>query len=66
MLETIIRLTSSYRNINEIVDDNSNCYMIIMMNAMRMNHSYSGDDSYVNEKKQMKMPMNHYRMNAKS
>jgi hypothetical protein len=50
MLDRIIRSTSSYRNINKIVDDNSNCYRIMVMDATRINHGYSGDDSYVNEK----------------
>ena len=30
-------------------DDNSNCYKSMMLNAIRINHGYSSEDSYIDE-----------------
>jgi hypothetical protein len=37
----------------EVVDDNSSPYKSIMMDAMRINHDYSGEDLSVDEKPNM-------------
>jgi hypothetical protein len=53
ILERIVGITSSCGNIYEVVDDNSNHYIRIMMEAMRVNHGYSGEDLSVDEKPNM-------------
>jgi hypothetical protein len=53
ILERIVGTTSSCGNIYEVVDDNSNHYIRIMMEAMRVNHGYSGEDLSVDEKPNM-------------
>ena len=50
MVEWMVGSTSSSNNIDKVVDDNSNSYMSIVMDVMRMNHNYSYDCSIVNEK----------------
>ena len=53
ILERIVGITSSCSNIYEVVDDNSNHYRNIMMDALKMNHGYSGEDLSVDEKLNM-------------
>ena len=53
ILERIVGTTSSCNNIYEVLDDNSNHYISIMMDVMRMNHDYSGEDLSVDEKPNM-------------
>ena len=53
ILERIVGTTSSCSNIYEVVDDNSNHYISIMMDAMRINHDYSGEYLSVDEKPNM-------------
>jgi hypothetical protein len=45
VLEGMIDLTSSSRNIHGFVDNNINTYRSMMMNEIRMNHDYSGEVS---------------------
>jgi len=49
MLDMIVSSTSSSSNIHEIVDDNSNYYRSMVMDAMRMNHDYLCEGSRVDE-----------------
>jgi hypothetical protein len=49
MLEMIIGSISSFSNIHEVVDDNSNCYRSMVMDTIKMNHSYWSKDSCVDE-----------------
>jgi len=42
MLERIVGSTSTSSNIYEVIDDNHNCYKSMVMEAMRINHGYSG------------------------
>jgi len=46
MLKRMVGLTFSSCNIHEFVDDNSNLYISIVMNAMRMNQSFLGEGLY--------------------
>jgi len=46
MLEMMVNSNSSSRNIHEFVNDNSNPYRSIVMDAMKMNQDYSGEDSF--------------------
>ena len=43
--------TSNSTNIHGFADDNSNPYRSMVVDAMRINHSYSGEGSCVDEKK---------------
>jgi hypothetical protein len=45
MLEMMVNSNSSSSNIHEFVDDNSNPYRSVVMDAMRMNKDYSGEGS---------------------
>jgi len=45
VLERIVGSTSTFSNIHEVVNDNSNCYRSMVIDVMRMNHSYSSEDS---------------------
>jgi len=45
MLEMMVNSNSSSSNIYEFVDDNSNPYRSVVMDAMRMNKNYSGESS---------------------
>jgi hypothetical protein len=49
MLEMIIGSISSSSNIHEVVDDNSNCYRSMVMDTIKMNHSYLSKDSCVDK-----------------
>jgi hypothetical protein len=46
MLEMMVNSNSSSSKIHEFVDDNNNPYRSVMMDAMRMNQDYSGEDSF--------------------
>ena len=50
MLEKIVGSTSTFSNIYEVIDDNHNRYKSMVMEAMRINHGYSGEGSCVHEK----------------
>jgi hypothetical protein len=53
MLEKIISLISSFIDLYEVVDDNSNHYRSMVINGIWINHVYSGLDSHnilLNEK----------------
>ena len=43
-LEMIVGSTSISNNIHKVIDDNNNFYRSIMMDAMRINHSYLGEE----------------------
>jgi hypothetical protein len=43
MLERIVGSTLTSSNIHEVIDDNSNCYRGMMVNAMIINHGYSSE-----------------------
>jgi len=45
-LEKIISSISSFINLYEVVDNNSNHYMSMVMNEIWINHVYSGEDSH--------------------
>jgi len=47
MLERMIDSTSSSSNIHEVLHDNSNYYMSMVMDAMRINNGYSSEGSRV-------------------
>jgi len=49
MLERIVGSTSTSSNIYEVIDDNHNRYKSMVMEAMRINHGYSGEGSCVHE-----------------
>jgi len=49
MVERMIGSTSSASNVHEIVDDNSNPYRTIIMDAMRMNRGYVGQCPIIDE-----------------
>jgi len=49
MLKRIVDLISSSSSIHKVIDDNSNCYRTMVMNAMRINHGYSNEGSCVDE-----------------
>jgi hypothetical protein len=49
MLEMIIGSISSSSNMHKVVDDNSNCYRSMVMDTIKMNHSYLSKDSCVDE-----------------
>jgi len=46
MLKRMVGSTFSSCNIHEFADDNSNPYISIMMNAMKMNQSFLGEGLY--------------------
>ena len=46
MLKRMVGSTFSSCNIYEFADDNSNPYISIMMNAMKMNQSFLGEGLY--------------------
>ena len=43
MVERTVNLTFSSSNMQEVIDDNSNHYISMMMDAMRMNQDYIGE-----------------------
>jgi len=49
MLERVIKSTSSSNNMHRVVDDNSNYYKNMIMDAMQMNQGDVGECSIVNE-----------------
>ena len=49
MLERVIESTSSSNNMHRVVDDNSNYYKNMIMDAMQMNQGDVGECSIVNE-----------------
>jgi hypothetical protein len=49
MVERMIGSTSSASNVHRVVEDNSNPYRNMIMNAMRMNQSHVGQYSIIDE-----------------
>jgi len=49
IVETIVGSTSSFSNVYGVIDDNSNPYKNMVMDAMRMNHGHIGQCPIVNE-----------------
>jgi hypothetical protein len=49
MVERMIESTSSASNVHRVVEDNSNPYRNMIMNAMRMNQSHVGQYSIIDE-----------------
>jgi len=49
MLERMVRSTSSASNMHGVVDDNSNPYRTMVMDAMRMNQGHVGQYPIVDE-----------------
>jgi hypothetical protein len=49
MVERMIGSTSSASNVHGVVEDNSNPYRNMIMNAMRMNQSHVGQYSIIDE-----------------
>jgi hypothetical protein len=49
MVERMIGSTSSASNVHRVVEDNSNPYKNMIMNAMRMNQSHVGQYSIIDE-----------------
>jgi hypothetical protein len=49
MVERMIELTSNSSVMHGVVDDNSNPYKNMVMDAMRMNHGHIGQCPIVNE-----------------
>jgi hypothetical protein len=49
MVEKIVESTSNSSNMHEVVDDNSNCYRSMVMNALRMNQGYTCECSVVHK-----------------
>jgi hypothetical protein len=49
MVEKMVGSTSSSNNTHIVVDDNNNRYKSMVMDAIRMNHSYVGEHSIIDE-----------------
>jgi len=49
MVKKMIGSTSSSNNVHGVVDNNNNHYKSMVMDAIRMNHSYVGECSIVDE-----------------
>ena len=49
MVEKMVGSTSSYNNVHEVVDNNSNHYRSMIMDAMRMNCGDVGECSIIDE-----------------
>ena len=49
MVERVVGLTSSASNVHEVVNDNSNPYKNIVMDAMRMNEGNVSDCPIIEE-----------------
>jgi len=49
MIESMVGSTSSYSNMHGVVDDNSNLYRNIVMDAIRINHGHAGQCPVINE-----------------
>ena len=49
MVEKMVGLTSSFSNVHEVVDDNSNLCQNMVMDMMRMNQGYVGQYLIVDE-----------------
>jgi len=43
MVERMIELTSSSSNVHGVVDDNNNCYRIMIIDAIRINQGDAGE-----------------------
>jgi len=50
MIERIVKSTSSSNNMHGVIDDNSNRYRSMIMDAMRINQSDVGEWSIIDEK----------------
>ena len=73
MIEMMVRSTSRSSNMHGVVEDNNNPYRNMVMDAMRMNQSYAGKYSIVDEEPNIDEPgflifwkimTNHYGMSA--
>jgi len=49
MIESMVGSTSSYSNMHGVVDDNSNLYRNIVMDAIKINHGHAGQYPVINE-----------------
>ena len=49
MIERMVRSTSSSSSVHEVEDNNSNPYKNMVMDAMKMNHSYACKCSIIDE-----------------
>ena len=49
MVESMVGSTFSASNVHEVVDDNSNPYRNMVMDAMRMNQGYVGQCPIIHE-----------------
>lgn len=49
MLDNIVSSTSNSSNIHEVIDDDSNCYRSLEMDAIRKNHGYLDEGSFIKE-----------------
>ena len=50
MMERIVKSTSISNNMHRVIDDNSNRYRSIIMDAMRINQGDVGECSIIDEK----------------
>jgi len=49
MLKIMVGSTSSSSNIYGVIDNNSNRYRSMVIDAMRINHGYSSESSHVDD-----------------
>jgi hypothetical protein len=49
MLKIMVGSTSSSSNIYGVIDNNSNRYKSMVIDAIRMNHGYSSESSHVDD-----------------
>jgi hypothetical protein len=56
MIEMMVRSTSRSSNMHGVVEDNNNPYRNMVMDAMRMNQSYAGKYSIVDEEPNIDEP----------
>jgi hypothetical protein len=55
IVERMVESTSSSSNVHEVVDDNSNPYRNMVMDAMRMNQGYIGQCSIIDKETNVDM-----------
>jgi hypothetical protein len=55
IVERMVETTSSSSNVHEVVDDNSNPYRNMVMDAMRMNQGYIGQCSIIDKETNVDM-----------
>jgi hypothetical protein len=49
MVERMIELTSNSNNVHGVVDDNNNCYRIMIIDAIRINQGDAGECLIIDE-----------------